>query len=299
MVEYCDSRGVPHARVGKLIVAVSAAELPRLHELHARGVANGVPGIEILSAGGLRALEPYCSGVGAVRCPGTGIVDFASVGRAFAADVVGDGGSVRCGAAVVGMAGAGGGDFRGGVAVRLSDGSVVEASRVITCAGAYADRLAVMAGGSRYPIILPVRGEYLLLRPGKRRLVRGNIYPVPDARLPFLGVHFTPRMNGEMWLGPNAVPALSREGYSWMDVRVADVLDVLRSRGAWALGARFAAVGAGEVYRSLVVSAQVRALQRFVPEITVDDVMPGPAGCVWSARLGRGEQYARLPGADV
>ena len=154
----------------------------------------------------------------------------------------------------------------------------VHAKYVITCGGAYSDRLAVKSGGSEFPKIVPFRGEYLLLKDTKRHLVKGNIYPMPDPRVPFLGVHFTPRINGKMWLGPNAVLAFSREGYEYTDINMRDLWDIVSFAGFWKLALRYASYGAQEYYRGLYFPAQIQQLQRYIPTLRVNDVDKGPSG---------------------
>jgi L-2-hydroxyglutarate oxidase LhgO len=149
---------------------------------------------------------------------------------------------------------------------------------VITCGGLYSDKLAKMTGGDRDPKIVPFRGDYLILKPEKSYLVKGNIYPVPDPEFPFLGVHFTPRMNGEIWLGPNAVLAFAREGYSFFDINPPELWDALTYPGFFKIATKYWQIGTGEMYRDLVRSAYVKALQRYIPELLPEDCMAGPAG---------------------
>ena len=165
-----------------------------------------------------------------------------------------------------------------GVGVTAADSRHVSCRHVLSCAGLYSDRVAALTGCSSEPKIVPFRGEYLLLNPDKAKLINGNIYPVPDPRFPFLGVHFTPRMNGEVWLGPNAVLALAREGYSWSSINLGDLGEVLRYPGFYRLGWRYLGYGLDQMLGSLVISRAVRELQKYVPSITRADIRPGPAG---------------------
>lgn len=272
MYAYCDERRIPYRRVGKLIVATGEHELPRLQTLWERGQANGIEGLEMLDADGIREREPHARGIRAIYSPVTGIVDYTAVAQAIAQDVLALGGEIACGREVL--------DIR-----QASDTSVlataageIEARWVITCGGLHADRLARMTGGAGSPKIVPFRGDYLILKPEKRSLVRGNIYPVPDPAFPFLGVHFTPRMNGDVWLGPNAVLAFAREGYRFSTVRARDLLESLTYSGFLRLATKYFAVGAAEMYRDVVRGAYVKALQRYIPELTANDTLPGPSG---------------------
>ncbi|CAI8019062.1 L-2-hydroxyglutarate dehydrogenase, mitochondrial [Geodia barretti] len=231
--EYCDKKRIPYRKCGKLIVAVENEEVPRLQSLYDRGRENGVADLRLLDSTQLRDIEPHCRGKVAIHSPSTGIVDWGRVTRAYGEDFKEMGGHVYTNFKV----------NRFSVNKTLRRGSeqynvVTEAAgkpaltsqHVIACCGLYSDRVAVLSGCSPEPRIVPFRGEYLLLRPEKSHLVRGNIYPVPDPQFPFLGVHFTPRMDGEVWLGPNAVLALAREGYSATDFNWEDFKEILRFR---------------------------------------------------------------------
>ncbi len=269
---YCRSKGIEYRQTGKLIVATDESELPRLQALWERGLANGIEELQLLDATGIRAHEPHCAGIKAIHSPITGIVDFGAVAQSYAGDVRAMGGEIQTGRAVTGIT-----RNRGAVCISTTTGEV-ETRHVITCGGLHSDRLAKMTGGKNDPKIVPFRGDYLILKPEKRHLVNGNIYPVPDPSFPFLGVHFTPRMNGEVWLGPNAVLAFAREGYTFATVNLRDLAETLTYSGFIKLAARHLKTGVGEMYRDLVRSAYVRALQRFIPELQVQDVLPGPSG---------------------
>ncbi len=272
LLGYCDERGIPVLRCGKVVVATHGAERPRLVELHRRAVANGVPGVELIGAERLRELEPRVVGVEALHSPGTAVVDFALVADALAADVAAEGGELLLGTRVVGLA------RRGGATVVETTGGPVEATRVVVCAGVHADRLAVLSGAPAEPRIVPFRGDYLALRPERRHLVRGLVYPVPDPAFPFLGIHTTTRPDGEVWLGPNAVLALAREGYRRRDVSLRDVRDAVRSGGFRRLARRHWRTGLAEVARDISTRRFVAAAQRLLPELGVADVLPGPSG---------------------
>jgi L-2-hydroxyglutarate oxidase LhgO len=273
MYEFCESHGVPTDRCGKLIVATTENELPALDELYRRGTANGAPGLEMVGPAGMREHEPYCTGARAIWSPATGIVDFSRVAEAMAGDVTRLGGLILTGHLVTGLTAAG-----GSVMVQTSRGEFT-ATRVLTCAGLQSDRVARLSGAPEEPSIVPFRGDYWQLRPERRHLARNLIYPVPDPKFPFLGVHFTRRIRDDaVWLGPNAVLALAREGYHRSAFRVGDLTETLRYPGFRRMARRYWRTGATEVYRDLSKRAFVAACQRFVPELTHTDVMPGPSG---------------------
>lgn len=226
----------------------------------------------------------------AVRCPSTGVVDWARVARSYGTDFEEAGGEILLRREVIEFEGAEGSDnFSGGstkgeaapfspVIVRTSSGEGIVADRVVVCGGLHADRLAAKGGCDPEPRIVPFRGDYLLLDESKRHLVKGNIYPVPDARYPFLGVHFTPRPDGEMWLGPNAVFAFSREGYTMGTFSLRDMWDAFSFEGFRALAWKNLAFGVDEMWRAVYLPAQVARLQRYIPELTLADVKRGPSG---------------------
>ncbi|MDQ2909310.1 MAG: L-2-hydroxyglutarate oxidase [Candidatus Eremiobacteraeota bacterium] len=269
---YCERKGIPYKQVGKLIVATDESELGRLDDLWERGQQNGVEGLEMLDAAGIAQREPHCNGIKAIFSPVTGIVDWGLVSRTYADDAKAAGADFYLGYEVTDIA------RRGGVTVLSTPRGEIQANYVITCGGLYSDKLAKMTGGARDPKIVPFRGDYLILRPEKAHLVKGNIYPVPDPEFPFLGVHFTPRMNGEIWLGPNAVLAFAREGYSFFDINPPELWDALTYPGFFKLATKYWQIGFGEMYRDLVRSAYVKALQRYIPELRPEDCLPGPAG---------------------
>ena len=270
---YCEQKGIPTDRCGKVIVASNEAELPRLDNLFERGQANGVQGLEMIGPERLREIEPHCVGVRALFSPNTGIVDFSRVTRAYAADVMECGGDVLPGYGVDSIS-----DRPGRVVLHTTAGEV-EAQHVVACAGLYADRVARMTGGPRHPRIVPLRGDYWVLRPDRRHLARNLIYPVPDPSFPFLGVHFTRRIDdGSVWLGPNAVLAFAREGYRRLDVRPRDLAEALAYRGFQRLAAKFWQTGMQEMVRDFSKEAFLKSLQVYVPELTLADLLPGPSG---------------------
>jgi L-2-hydroxyglutarate oxidase LhgO len=272
LLEYCEARGIPIRRCGKVVVATSDEELPRLEELHRRSVANGVPRVELIGPERLRELEPHVAGLRAIHSPETSVVDFSLVARAYGDDVTQAGGELLLGREVLAFS------RRDGSTAIATTGGDVEATRVVVCAGVYSDRLAASTGAEADPRIVPFRGDYLVLKPERRDLVRGLVYPVPDPAFPFLGIHTTVRPDGAVWLGPNAVLALSREGYRRRDVRLRDVREILRSRGFRRLARRHWRMGAAETVRDLSTKRFVAAARKLLPELEVGDVMPGPSG---------------------
>lgn len=210
--QYMDENEIPYKKVGKLIVATDEVEVGRLKELHDRGIKNQVQDLKLLkSEEEIKQYEPYCKGLQALWSPHTGIVDWAVVTKHYGSDFQKSGGQIHLNYEVNGFQDSGDKEYP--VLVKSKSGKKVLAKYVLTCGGLYSDKLAEMSGCPRDPRIVPFRGEYLLLSPEKAKNVKANIYPVPDPRFPFLGVHFTPRMNGDVWLGPNAVLAFAREGY--------------------------------------------------------------------------------------
>jgi len=270
--KYCESKGIEYKQVGKLIVATEESELGRLQDLWERGQQNGVEGLQMLDAKGVAEREPHCRGIKAIFSPVTGIVDWGRVSRSYATDGMEAGADFFLGHQVTSIA------RRGGVTVLSTPKGEIQAKSVITCGGVYSDRLAKMTGGDRDPKIVPFRGDYLILKSSKSHLVKGNIYPVPDPEFPFLGVHFTPRMDGSIWLGPNSVLAFAREGYSFFEINPPELWDAITYPGFVKLATKYWKIGAGEMYRDLVRSAYVKALQRYIPELQPDDCLPGPAG---------------------
>ena len=270
---YCAEAGIPTERCGKVIVASSAEELPRLRELHRRGGANGVAGLELIGPERLRELEPHCAGVQALWVPVAGIVDYGRVAAAYAAEVQRRGGDLLLRHAVADLA------WRPGAVTLETAAGPVEERHVVACAGLQADRVARRSGAPAEPRIVPFRGDYWLLRPARRGLARNLIYPVPDPAFPFLGVHFTRRIeDGAVWLGPNAVLAFSREGYRRRDLRLGDLGDALAFPGFRALASRYWRTGAAELARDLSRTLFLRSLQRFIPELRAEDMLPGPSG---------------------
>ena len=296
MSEYCAEQGIRVERCGKVIVATSPPELPRLQTLYERGVANRVPGLAMLDADGLRELEPHAAALRAIHSPHTAIVDYGEVSAAFARELAGRGVAIQTGTAVRAIARDG-----EGLVLETSRGEV-RAKRLVNCAGLYSDVVARMAGAAPDVRIIPFRGEYYMIRPERRDLVRGLIYPVPDPDFPFLGVHFTRTVHGEVEAGPNAVLAFAREGYRFGTVRPGELAGTLTYPGFWAMARKYWRTGTYEMYRSLSKAAFVRALQRLVPVLRPEDITRGGAGVRAQAVTREGalvDDFRIVGGADA
>ncbi|EDL36602.1 L-2-hydroxyglutarate dehydrogenase, partial [Mus musculus] len=282
--EYCNLKGIPYRQCGKLIVAVEQEEIPRLQALYERGLQNGVEGLRLIQQEDIKKKEPYCRGLMAIDCPYTGIVNYQQVALSFAQDFQEAGGSILRDFEVKGIEIAKENSSRSKdgmnypIAVKNSKGKEIRCRYVVTCAGLYSDRISELSGCNPDPQIVPFRGDYLVLKPEKGYLVKGNIYPVPDSRFPFLGVHFTPRLDGTIWLGPNAVLAFKREGYRPFDFDARDVMEVILKSGFINLVFQHFSYGVNEMYKACFLSETVKHLQKFIPEITISDVLRGPAG---------------------
>jgi (S)-2-hydroxyglutarate dehydrogenase len=280
MYEYCATRGIASEQCGKLIVATDSSELARLEELERRGKANGVPGLRRVDAAGIEELEPHARGVAGLHSPRTGIADFSAVAHAYAHDVLDAGGAVATACEVKEVA-------SGARSLRLTHPQgTTEAGHAIFCAGAWADRLAVAAGADPDPRIVPFRGAYLRLVPERRQLVRSLIYPVPDPSLPFLGVHLTRHIHGDVLIGPTALMVGARDAYRLGTMRRRDLLDTLGWPGTWRMLARWWTIGMTELRHAALRSAFVHAAARYVPELQVADVRPSFAG-IRAQALGR------------
>ena len=273
MYEYCDRQGIDVNRIGKLIIATGAGELPGLDELERRARANGVPGIRRIGGPQIREIEPHAIGVAALHSPNTGIVDFRMVCDRLAADVVQAGAELRLGWPVRDV-------LSNGRNIRLigPDGDGIEAAGAVFCAGLWADRLAVRAGASPDPRIVPFRGGYLRLRAERRGIVNGLIYPVPDPALPFLGVHLTPQIGGEVVLGPSALLVGARDAYDLKTVRRGDLVDTIAWPGTWRMMRRWWKTGLQEIHLAASRRAFATHAARYVPGLTAADMTPGFAG---------------------
>jgi (S)-2-hydroxyglutarate dehydrogenase len=269
---YCAEKGIPVQRVGKLVVALTEDELPGFEALDARARENGVEGLETVGPERIRELEPHVAGIRGLWSPGTGIVDYLAVTLAYADDVRAAGGEIETGRPVTGLR-----ENSDSVVVSTAQGDVV-ADSVIACAGLWSDRVAAMTGDTGTERIVPFRGDYYTLTPDATSLVRGLIYPVPDPRFPFLGIHFTRRHDGEVWAGPNAVLALARDGYKRYDVDLREVIAIARHAGFRRLARRFWRMGLAEQWRDLSKRAFANELRRYLPELRNDQLRFGPSG---------------------
>ncbi len=273
---FCDAYGIPYCRIGKVIVATCEEALSRLDDLFERGVANGVPGLRKIGPEALREIEPYAAGLRAIHSPNTGIVDYTQVAYKLCALLHARGVVVRTTSQVTAVRTVSqGGDH---LRISIANGDEVVARRLINCAGLHSDAVARMMGLQPDVRIVPFRGEYYFVKESRHYLVRGLIYPVPDPAFPFLGVHFTRTIHGEVEAGPNAVFAFAREGYSMGRVNLDDLAGVFAFSGFRKVARKWWRTGAFEIYRSLSKSAFVKSLQALVPEITGDDVVRGGAG---------------------
>jgi L-2-hydroxyglutarate oxidase len=272
MVEFCREHGIAHDVCGKVIVATHSDELPRLNELRQRGEANGLTGLRMIGPEELREIEPHATGLRALVVPSTGITDYARVCEKYAELISAAGGTVLLSSAAQGIR-------------RMADEIVVETSQgafsttaLINCAGLFSDRISQMAGDEPGVMIVPFRGEYYDLVPERAALVKALIYPVPDPRFPFLGVHFTRRITGRVDAGPNAVFALAREGYRHTDINLRDLASAATFPGFWRMAGKHWRNALDEWHRSLSKPAFVRALQRLLPEVGEKDLVPGGSG---------------------
>jgi L-2-hydroxyglutarate oxidase LhgO len=270
--EFAAEHGVAYRRCGKLVVAVRQTELARLHGLAERARANGISDVEELGPGRIAEIEPHARGLKAILSPGTGVIDFRVMAKTLAGVVRGLGGHIVTGRRIRGI------DDRAGWRVLDAAPEPVMARHVIACAGLHADRVATMTG-ARFPArIVPFRGGYLRVRPPAREAVRALIYPVPDPTLPFLGVHLTRRVDGDVWVGPNAIPAMAREGYRLGSISGRDLSEILRFGGFWRVAIRHLGPGLREALHELIPRTLLPALRRYVPDIGAADLAPGPAG---------------------
>ena len=283
MVAFCAENGVKHEICGKLVVAATEEEVPRMMDLYERGTANGLQGIRVLDGDGMREIEPHVGGVRALRVPEEGIVDYAGVCAALVRKIIEQGGEVRTSAGVTGLR-----ESAQGWTIETANGGC-EVDFLVNCAGLHCDRVAEMGGVAREMRIVPFRGEYYLLRPERQHLVRHLIYPVPDPSFPFLGVHFTRLIHGGVEAGPNAVLAFAREGYSKRDFVAADLWDALSFPGLWRFLARYPGVSLYEIRRSFSRKLFCESLRRLVPSIAVDDIHPGGAGVRAQSMLPNGD----------
>jgi L-2-hydroxyglutarate oxidase LhgO len=272
MEAFADAHAIPFERCGKLVVALDEGELERFAALRERAMANGVPGLEEVGPERIREIEPNAAGIRGLWSPETGIIDFRRVALAMADDLRAGGTEILTGRRVDRL------DERGGEVVASTPTGDVVGRMAVACAGLHADEIAARSGGDADPRITPFRGDYYTLTPAARGLVRGLIYPVPDPRFPFLGVHFTKRIDGAVWAGPNAVLAFAREGYRRRDVRPLELARTVTYPGFVRLATRYLRTGLAEMWRDWWKPAFVRELQRYVPAIRSDQLTFGPSG---------------------
>jgi L-2-hydroxyglutarate oxidase LhgO len=272
MVDFCREHGIPHNVCGKVIVATKREELPRLEELRRRGETNGLRGLRLIGSQELREIEPHANGIQALVVPSTGVTDYALVCEKYAELISAAGGLILLSAGAKGIR-----RTPNEIVVETPRGAFATAA-LMNCAGLHSDRISRMAGNDPGIIVVPFRGEYYDLVPERASLVRALIYPVPDPKFPFLGVHFTRRISGKVDAGPNAVLALAREGYRHSDISVGDLASSLAFSGFWRMARKHWRHGMGEWHRSLSKSAFVRALQQLLPEIQDKDLVRGGSG---------------------
>ncbi|MFE2067213.1 L-2-hydroxyglutarate oxidase [Streptomyces sp. NPDC059467] len=270
--DYCREREVPYDEIGKLVMAVRPDELGRMENLYERARNNHVPDLRKVPKAEIKDIEPNAGGIAALHSPRTAITDYRAIAREFAKDIEGSGGEIRLGFPVTSIT-----NVPNGMEV-ASARERVRVDRLILCAGLHSDAVAKLAHDKQEPKIIPFRGEYMLLKPDKTHLVRGLVYPVPDPRYPFLGVHFTPRVDGSVEVGPNAVLALAREGYKLARVSPGDLLGLAAYPGSWRMAARHWRTGIKEYRGALSATAFMKDAGLYVPGVGVKDVVRGGAG---------------------
>ena len=269
---FCDKFNVQYDLCGKVIVAVNLEEVNRLDALYKRGLENGISNIRIVDSQELKDLEPHATGIKAIHVPSTGIINYTSVVDELGKQIIKRGGEIKTKATVKGFV------RKAGECIVNTQMCDYPTELVINCAGLYSDKIAQLAGENSSISIIPFRGEYYVLKPESRHLVNSLIYPVPDPRLPFLGVHFTRRIDGSVEAGPNAVLATAREGYRRRDFNFQETWELLTNPGVWKIGRNYWKTGMGEYTRSLFKPLFVKALQYLVPAIQGSDLVPGGSG---------------------
>jgi (S)-2-hydroxyglutarate dehydrogenase len=269
---FCEENAIPYEICGKVIVATTKSELPQLDELYRRGNENGLSGLRMLTATEITEFEPYATGICGIHVPTTGIVDYAKVAEKYAELIVFRGGTIHLSHEVTGL------KRLSGISVIETTRGKIEAKLVINCAGLYSDRISRMAKAKLDLTIVPFRGEYYEIAPNKHHYLKGLLYPVPDPKFPFLGVHFTKRIGGGIEAGPNAVLAMKREGYLKTSFDFSDVYEYARFGGFWIMAAKYWRTSLREYHRSWSKAAFVRSLQRLIPKLAPEDLLPGPSG---------------------
>ena len=272
IIEFAEKYGIQYDLCGKIIVATNEKELPLLDTIYNRGLENGLPNLQYLSRAAFREIEPYCEGVRAIKVPQTGIIDYPAVAEKLKNLFLEMGGNIFFNEEVIKII-----EHSEGIIIQTKNAEF-KALKVISCAGLYADKLSKLTNPENDFIIVPFRGEYFKLKHEKKNLVKNLIYPVPDPNFPFLGVHFTRMIDGNVEAGPNAVLAFKREGYQFSDFNFSETLETFTYPGFWKIAAKYGKTGLGEIYRSLSKKAFTKALQKLMPEIQEDDLVPGGAG---------------------
>lgn len=272
LLRFCNNESIPYELCGKIIVAVNDSEVQRLDNIYERGIANGLDRIRLIKADELREIEPYATGIKAIHVPYTGIVDFREIARKIADMVAEKGGNIEYENEVISIP-----SSNGKIEIVTNKRSITSAV-FVNCCGLYSDKVAQMTEKTLDTRIIPFRGEYYKLKPEKRKMVRNLIYPVPDPAFPFLGVHFTRMINGEVEAGPNAVLSFRKEGYSKTSFSLKDTFNILTWPGSYKIASKYFKTGLGEFYRSFSKRAFIKALQRFMPSIVESDLIPGGAG---------------------
>lgn len=272
IINFAKEYGINYDICGKIIVATDEQELPILDGIYKRGIENGLAGLKYLSREEFKEIEPHCEGVKAIKVPQTGIIDYLGIAHKIAELFQNLGGEIFFNQKVIKI------DSATETTIVTTDKSEFNTDKIITCAGLYSDKLSKLTHPENDLIIIPFRGEYYKLVPEKKSLVNHLIYPVPDINFPFLGVHFTRMIDGEIEAGPNAVLAFKREGYKFTDFDVSETLETFTWPGFWKIASKFGMTGMGEIYRSISKSAFTKALQKLIPEIKESDLMTGGSG---------------------
>lgn len=272
IIEFAEKYNIRYDLCGKIVVATSQEELPLLDNIYKRGLENGLPNLQYLSREEFREIEPHCEGVRAIKVPQTGIIDYPAVAVKLKELFQEIGGTVLFNEEVIKII-----ENPDGLTIQTKN-SEFQTKKVVSCGGLYSDKLSKLTNPKNDFIIVPFRGEYFKLKEEKKSLVRNLIYPVPDPNFPFLGVHFTRMIDGNVEAGPNAVLAFKREGYKFSDFNFSETLDTFTYPGFWKIAAKYGKTGLGEIYRSLSKAAFTKALQKLMPEIQQDDLVPGGAG---------------------
>jgi L-2-hydroxyglutarate oxidase len=273
LIDFCEKEEIPYELCGKIVVATQKEQIPILEGLYKRGIENGLTGLEKLSAGQMKEIEPHVAGIEGIKVPQTGIIDYKQVSEKYAQKIKELGGELRLGEKVSSIS------ELNGVSTVVTDKGSYDATLVVNCAGLYSDKVAQMTESEKIKLqIIPFRGEYYELKPEKHYLVKHLIYPVPDPNFPFLGVHFTRMIGGGIEAGPNAVLAFRREGYKKSDISLTEFGETLAWPGFRKVAAKYWKTGMGEFYRSFSKSAFTTALQELIPEIRKEDLVPGNAG---------------------